>query len=824
MKVFFTKEFRNNAFLAENGIKFILHGFALLTEFDEENVSDLRLQDIVENYSIITNERKNGTDLIDNLFDVAYIPTLELKTETGERFGGYKFRINKDLNSEATSKGTALSTNVDVKAIILVGESYTEESRFIKTKNKSFLAAVLTPDGDDWNLTDGKSRVINLQLSLGFNDVSECSKDASFDKECYSANSGPYDQETVQVETRSMWLVPSASEQLTPYRDKSYNDIVKRLGLAQEFVEQIEYLPYTFNLVPVTDKNDAIYNINARFNVWDDHKDRCIKPQMLLSYGADDNQTGEIGVTVDKQFFAMNEKAGEGTTRFDLFDRDDYFTSEDFDAPGSCRIIGANDILTSAVDNFFYNTKKNDLNASASIFMHAGNNAFKTVEGANIYGADELTADKVSNMFIVNSRNEQYSDSQNVMSIGADGKDPSDYYTHINNSTNITLIGQNSWTTVYNSNDGIFIGHKGLTSYGKHRSKQIPVIFGKYNANECGSPSFMPYMFQNEMFAVGDGYFNPGMIPDKDTFNYVSKMPSISPLTNARDYADFIKRLNVFSVESQSYIRDIHYNDYDDPELGEGINRRTATTASPLDFFSVRSWHNDKDTPSGYLANELQTLFTPDAIYYTKPHAHLEQWKMRFKEIINFLSDNYIANSDVTLETYGLDTAISTGIKGTNVFTLPLEPKYHYRWTNGSQVIEGYTMGLCGTFGVKGLIKQQQTTRQNWDLKILESDNVITLADIVRAVNAEYGREIGYDGINGKDSIAYTMLCYNATNANVYIKGVRLRKTNKGNQTLSLMKGVAPAATQRVIYQNNGQNAAFGAMNFDYAQGDAFAT
>ena len=827
MKVFFTKEFRNNAFLAENGIKFILHGFALLTEFDEVNVSDLRLQDIVENYSIITNERKDGTDLIDNLFDVAYIPTLELKTETGERFGGYKFRINKDLNSEAASKGTALSTNVDVKAIILVGESYTEESRFIKTKNKSFLAAVLTPDGDDWNLTDGKSRVINLQLSLGFNDVSECSKDASFDKECYSANSGPYDQETVNVKTRSMWLVPSASEQLTPYRDKSYNDIVKRLGLAQEYIEQIEYLPYTFNLVPVTDKNDAIYNINARFNVWDDHKDRCVKPQMLLSYGADDNQTGEIGVTVDKQFFAMNEKAGEGTTRFDLFGRDDYFTSEDFDAPGSCRIIGSNDILTSAVDNFLYNTKKNDLNASASIFMHAGNNTFKTVDGAGIYGADGLTADKVSNMFSVNSRNEQYSDSQNVMSIGADGKDPSDYYTHINNSTNITIIGQNSWTKSDFSDNAIFIGHKGLTTYGKHRGRQIPVVFGKYNANDPGVVSAKAegdmHFLQNEMFAVGDGYFNPGMITNKDTFNY-DELTSATPATYAKDYADIIKRLNVFSVESQSHVPYIHYNDYDDPELEGDADRRRATTSENLDFFGVRSWHNDKDTPSGYLANELQTLFTPNAIYYTKPHAHREEWKMRFKEITNFLSDNYIANSDVTLETYGLDTAISTGIKGTNVFTLPLEPKYHYRWTNGTQVIEGYTKGLCGTFGVKGLIKQQQTTRQNWDLKILESDNVITLADIVRAVNAEYGREIGYDGINGKDSIAYTMLCYNATNANVYIKGIRLRKTNKGNQTLSLMKGVAPAATQRVIYQNNGQNAAFGAMNFDYAQGDSFAT
>ena len=71
MKVVFTKEFRNNAFLAENGIKFILHGFALLTEFDEENVPELRLQDIVENYDIITDERKNGTDLINKLFDVA---------------------------------------------------------------------------------------------------------------------------------------------------------------------------------------------------------------------------------------------------------------------------------------------------------------------------------------------------------------------------------------------------------------------------------------------------------------------------------------------------------------------------------------------------------------------------------------------------------------------------------------------------------------------------------------------------------------------------------------------------------------------------------
>ena len=819
MKVVFTKEFRNNAFLAENGIKFILRGFALLTEFSEDdakNVTELCLQDIVENYDIITDERKTGADLINKLFDVAYIPTLELKTATGDRFGGYKFRINKDLNSEATSKGTALSTNVEVKAIILVGESYNETSKSIETKNKSFLAAVLTPDSDDWNLKDGYSRVISLQLALGFNDQQEASTAASFDEECYSAKSGPYDQETVKLETHSTWLVPSASERLTPYRDKNYNDAVKRLGLAPEYIEQIEYLPYTFNLVPVTEKNDAIYNINARFNIWDDHKDRCVKPQMILSYGADDNQTGEIGVTVDPWFFALNEKAGEGTTRFDLFGRDDTFSSENFDAPGTCRIIGANDTLSAAVDNFLYNTKKNSLNASASQFIEASNCFISNSDDVRLYNAGAETAVDVSNLFAVNSNNEQYADSQNVMSIGADGKDSRKFFTHVDDSENITLIGQNKYATVKKTDNAIFIGHKGLMAYDKHNEKQMPIIFGKYNANDSVSS-------QNAIVAVGDGFFNPGMITNQDTFDYDS-LAEITPRNDAPSAADYIKRLNVFSVESQSYIENIHYNDYDDPEIAESADRRFETTEAALDFFAVRSWHKDSDTPDGFMANELQTLFTPDAIYYTKPHAHLEQWKMRFKEITNFLSDNYIGNSDITLETYGLDTAISKGIKGTNIFTLPLEPKYHYRWTNGSRVIEGYTKGLCGTFGVKGLIKQHQTTRQNWDLKILESDNVITLSDLVRAVNAEYGRNIGYDGVNGKDSLAYSMLCYNTTNSNLYIKGIRLRKTNKGNQTLSLMKGVAPATTQRVVYQNNGQNAAFGAMNFDYAQGDSFAT
>ena len=822
MKVVFTKEFRNNAFLAENGIKFILHGFALLTEFDEENVPELRLQDIVENYDIITDERKNGTDLINKLFDVAYIPTLELKTETGDRFGGYKFRINKDLNSEATSKGTALRTDVDVKAIILVGETYTETNKYIETRNKSFLAAVLTPDGDDWDLSDGGSRVISLQLALGFNDLQEPSTNASFDEECYSAKSGPHDQETVKVETQSMWLVPSASDRLTPYRDKNYKDIVKRLGLAPEYIEQIEYLPYTFNLVPVTDKNDAIYNINARFNIWDNHDDRCVKPQMILSYGADDNETGEIGVTVDPLFFALNEKAGEGTTRFDLFGRDDKFSADNFDAPGSCRIVGANDVLSASVDNFLFNTKKNDLNASASQFIEASNCSLTSADSVRLYNANGITGDDVAGMYAVNARNEQYNKVKNIVSIGSDGKDPSNYYTMVEESNNFTMIGRNAWSTVRYSDNAIFIGHKGLTSYSKHRQKQMPIIFGKYNASDPGGD--WGRISQNEIIAVGDGFFNPGMITNKDTFDTHYMETYISPLTNAKDYADIIKRLNVFSVESHSWIHGIHYNDYDDPVLPDDTDRSKATTADELDFFAVRSWHKDKDTPDGYMANELQTLFTPDAIYYTKPHAHLEQWKMRFKEITNFLSDNYIGNSDITLETYGLDTAISKGIKGTNIFTLPLEPKYHYRWTNGSRVIEGYTKGLCGTYGVKGLLKQHQTTRQNWDLKILESDNVITLADLVRAVNAEYGRNIGYDGVNGKDSLAYSMLCYNTTNSNLYIKGLRLRKTNRGNQTLSLMKGVAPATTQRVIYQNNGQNAAFGAMNFDYAQGADFAT
>jgi hypothetical protein len=49
-----------------------------------------------------------------------------------------------------------------------------------------------------------------------------------------------------------------------------------------------------------------------------------------------------------------------------------------------------------------------------------------------------------------------------------------------------------------------------------------------------------------------------------------------------------------------------------------------------------------------------------------------------------------------------------------------------------------------------------------------------------------------------------------------YGYGVDADIVGDGEYTVSL--------TKDSIYQNNGQNAAFGAMNFDYAQGDTFAT
>lgn len=851
MKIIFTKEFRNKAILAENGLKFILHGFALLPKFgaDEKDIPDLRLEDIVENYQIITNEKKTGTDLIDKLFDVAYIPTLEVKTNTGERFGAYKFRINQGLNSYATSKGTDNRTDVKIEAIILVGETYTEQAKWIESLHKSYLAAVILPDGDDWDLSgdaeDAKSIVFNLQLSLGLDIPAGTEVTAGYDENFYKPESGPHNQETVAMNVKSTWLVPSASPTMTPYRDKRYRKIAADTGLPQEYVDQIEFIPYTFNLVPVTEKNDAIYNVNARFNIWDNHKDKCVKPQMILSYGEQNDmfEHGEIGFTTDPLFFSMNEKASDGKTNFDLFNREKFFAQSACDGKGNLRIIGDSDTYSASVDNFMFKTYDNDLNGvSGSNIIESRNCNIEDALYVHLYNASNIDASGMYGANLVNSELGKHTNSRNTLGIGNHGRLGTKFYSWLDDAEDTVMIGPNQWTTSISSDRTIFIGHKGLLAGNMRRPPYQPsggaslanytpswahhstIIFGKYNANDyrveksSGLWADDSY-YDNKIVAVGDGFFTPWYLKDPDNYDYYQMFTVIPPENGKDGMGQFFKRLNVFSVESNTYIPYVHFNSYD----GYDYNP-SAHYAEEASFFAVRAMHTDKDTPAGYYANQLNALYSPDAIYYTKPHADNEQWKIRIKEMANFLSDSYLRDTNISLNTRDIDRALAKGIKGTNTFILPVEPKYHYRFTLGSRVDEGYTKGLCGKFGLKGVYKKHSTTRAEWDLKILEKDNLITQGDLVNMVNAQFNRKIGFDGVNGKDKTNYMMICYNATNANVSIKGIRLRKFTNGYQTMTTIHSVMPAATERVIYMNNGEQGAFGTMNFNFSDGEYFMT
>jgi len=340
MKIIHTSDFKNNTILAHRGIKCVIRGYAFVKDTkkwlakkyqDHYAFEDITLEELCKNCTLITDEDKNDPDVLNNLFDVTYEPCLELTVpETtdakgtvlgGEKFGTYKIRINSALNNKIRKgiQGT-------YRAIVLIGEKYTEDQWHVITENKSYIAMFIYFDGSEpkcqgesasgLEIGENSAYTINLQFSLSqlsdIPDGKEVELDADYAK--IMQQSVQKDQTTIKLSLPGIFLVPSGKE---------YKNRVEIEDNVKIEHEGIAYMDKTFNLIPNTYKNNNIFNVTPRVNIFDEHDDKFVKPQMLLSYGKKTEggtfDAQSIGFEYDPRYFKMNEKAPSAATRFDLF-------------------------------------------------------------------------------------------------------------------------------------------------------------------------------------------------------------------------------------------------------------------------------------------------------------------------------------------------------------------------------------------------------------------------------------------------------------------------------------------------------------------------
>lgn len=499
MKIEFTQDFKDKVLRAEGGIKFVLKGFVLASSADSvETLDDVR------KLNLITNGNNPDKDFIEQLFNVAYTPALEIG-----KFGTYKLFLPK-LTHAVTA--------------ILIGECYNESKIAVVSTNEYFVAGTI-------RIEDAATTDVNVALTVTFND-----EEVSYD----SGVSDRHDAGTVEYNTdNALWLIPSMTDQ-------------QKFGLEEEIKDTIGQEVSTsanaINVLPITERNDAPWNEPVQFSVWDENIPG--KPQMLISYGDSSSACSEFGFERGQNYFAMNAKTDE-PVNYSLLDNDATFDSEGID--GSCRILGENDELIVGSNDMLLKTK----NATIGGLSSSGscNDFLMKTEDAhvvdstllNFYGVTRKNLNHIADsrdVSVINSQDINVKDSENGLII---------------NSTGIAVEAKNfialgADDSVIEDDNAFVAGGPGLkANYG---TKDNSFYFGQHNAvNENVDSHFR--------WTVSDGYYIPDAHPTDPTTGLPIDVSNVTPTENAKsEYARFMKRIDTFSVERGSLPGGSGYTEY----------------------------------------------------------------------------------------------------------------------------------------------------------------------------------------------------------------------------------------------------------------------
>ena len=539
MKIEFTQDFKDKVLRAEGGVKFVLKGFVLASSADSvETLDDVR------KLNLITNGNDPDKDFIEQLFNVAYTPALEIG-----KFGTYKLFLPK-LTHAVTA--------------ILIGECYNESKIAVTSTGEYFVAGTVAISA---GTTD-----VNVALTVTFND-----EEVSYN----SVVSDRHDAGTVKYNTdNALWLIPSMTDQ-------------QKFGLEEEIKDTIGVEVRTsanaFNVLPITERNDAPWNEPVQFSVWDENIPG--KPQMLLSYGDRTSACSEFGFERGTDYFAMNAKTDE-PVNYSLFDNDATFTSGGID--GSCRILGENDELIVGSNDMLLKTKNVTVggmssSGSCNDFLMKANDVHVVDSSLlNFYGVTLGNLNHIANsndVSVVNSQDINVNASENGLIINSTGIDAE--------AKNFIALGANE--SIIEDDNAFVAGGPGLkANFGSDRS----FYFGQHNAvNENVEH---PYF----RWTVSDGYYIPEAHPINPSTGLPIDVSTVTPTDNAKaEYARFMKRIDTFSVERGSLPGGSGYTEY--------FAIRKAFAGGEIKGQGVKP---------GQLWNVSDTLFLTDKILFTKPN------------------------------------------------------------------------------------------------------------------------------------------------------------------------------------------------------------
>lgn len=503
MKIEFTQDFKDKVLRAEGGVKFVLKGFVLASSADSvETLDDVR------KLNLITNGNDPDKDFIEQLFNVAYTPALEIG-----KFGTYKLFLPK-LTHAATA--------------ILIGECYNESKIAVTSTGEYFVAGtVAVPAGT----TD-----VNVALTITFNDDEV--------QEVFNPiiDSERHDAGTVKCSTNAaLWLVPSLTDQ-------------QKFGLEEEIEytigEHVDTSANAINVLPITERNDAPWNEPVQFSVWDENI--LGKPQMLLSYGSTSGADSEFGFERGTNHFAMNAKTDE-SVNYSLLDNDATFEAPS-STSGSCRVLGENDNLGYGANNLLLKTKNTFFGGfetsgtQNSIFVKTEGCRFNDSIALNFYGVSspETTYVKNSDDFsVINAEDIFAASAKNGFAVNCND-------LTINNAKNFIALGANE--SIIEDDNAFVAGGPGLKA--KYGSRERSFYFGQHNAVNENVDSYFRW-------TVSDGYYIPDAHPTDPSTGLPIDVSNVTPTDNAKtEYASFMKRIDTFSVERGSLPGGSGYTEY----------------------------------------------------------------------------------------------------------------------------------------------------------------------------------------------------------------------------------------------------------------------
>lgn len=488
MKIEFTQDFKDKVLRAEGGVKFVLKGFVLSSSADGvETLDDVR------KLNLITNGNDPDKDFIEQLFNVAYTPALEIG-----KFGTYKLFLPK-LTHAVTA--------------ILIGECYNESKIAVISTNEYFVAGTI-------RIEDAATTDVNVALTVTFNDEEVSYTTVSSDR---------HDAGTVKFSTNdALWLVPSLNDQ-------------QKAGLEEEIEftigEHVDTSAAAINVLPITERNDAPWNESVQFSVWDESIPG--KPQMLLSYGDSASACSEFGFERGQNYFAMNAKTDE-PVNYSLLDNDATFYPAGTD--GSCRILGENDEFGVGSNDMLLKTKNvfiGGMSSSGSCndFLMKANDVHVVDSSLlNFYGVTLKNLNHVSDssdISVINSQDINVKNSANGLIINSTGISAE--------AKNFIAMGAND--SVIKDDNAIVAGPNLHACEGAERS----LLFGTHNAHYDN----VDHTYFR--WTVADGYYIPEAHPTDPTTGLPIDISEVTPTDNAQEeYARFMKRIDAFSVERGS--------------------------------------------------------------------------------------------------------------------------------------------------------------------------------------------------------------------------------------------------------------------------------